>query len=172
MATNYAMIGIPNVKLMDALVFVAAFLFGIEVGVGAAVVTWAIYGFVNPYGQAGFPLIAFLMAGECFYAIAGAGLRKTSIAKDLFKAGHAHGQSSILFGAVGLLSTFAYDVLTNFATYLFFASSLYQALLIGMITGLPFSLAHELSNLVFFATVVPGVIVASRHLGISAAGVV
>ncbi len=72
LATNYAMIALPNIKIMDALVFIAAFLFGWTVGVGIAISTWTVYGFVNPYGQAGFPLILFLMMGECFYAIGGA----------------------------------------------------------------------------------------------------
>jgi hypothetical protein len=42
LATNYAMFDIPNVKLMDALVFVAPFLFGLEVGLGSAISIWTI----------------------------------------------------------------------------------------------------------------------------------
>jgi uncharacterized membrane protein len=164
LSTNYAMISIPNVKLMDALVFIAAFLFGVEIGIGTAIVSWGVYGFVNPYGQAGFPLILFLMAGECFYAIAGAVLKRTALARDLLKGISAYGTTSVVFGIVGLVATFAYDLVTNFATYLFLASSLYQALLIGVITGAPFAIVHELSNLFFFAVVAPGVIVASRGL--------
>ncbi len=159
LATNYAMIDIPNVKLMDALVFIAAFLFGLDVGVGSAIFIWIIYGFVNPYGQASIILLTFLITGECFYAISGALLRRTSAATEVLT-------TSILFGGVGLLATFAYDTLTNFATYLFLANSLYQALLIGIITGAPFALLHELSNGIFFATVVPGVILAARRLGL------
>src|SRR6059036_3162894 len=52
LGTNFAMIDIPNVKLMDAFVFIAAFLFGLEVGLGSAVSVWAVYGFINPWGQA------------------------------------------------------------------------------------------------------------------------
>jgi len=37
LGTNYVMIDIPNVKLMDALIFIAAFLFGLEVGLGSAI---------------------------------------------------------------------------------------------------------------------------------------
>ena len=167
LGTNYAMIALPNVKIMDALVFIAAFLFGLSVGTGVAVSTWAVYGFVNPYGQAGFPLILFLMIGECFYAIGGSGLRKTSIAKQLLVERDSPAHLAYVFGIVGLVSTFAYDVLTNFASYVLLVGSLYQAFLIGMITGALFSLVHELSNLVFFATVVPAAIVASKRLGVA-----
>jgi len=72
----------------------------------------------------------------------------------------------LLFGLVGFQATFAYDVLTNFGSWIFKTSSLYQALIIGLITGVPFSVIHEASNLVFFATVVPLAIIASKRMGL------
>ena len=166
LVTNYALTGIPNVKLMDALIFTAAFLFGWTVGIGIALSTWAIYGFVNPYGQAGFPLIVFLMVGECFYAAGGVLLRRSSTARQLLTDRRLSSdlQIAIIFGIVGLGLTFAYDLLTNFATYMFLAPSFYQALLIGMVTGAPFALYHEGSNLFIFALASPAGIVAARGL--------
>lgn len=169
LVTNYALTGIPNVKLMDALVFIAAFLFGWTVGMGIALSTWAIYGFVNPYGQAGFPLIIFLMIGECFYALGGALLRKSSITKQLLTDRRLSSdlQIAIIFGIAGLGLTFAYDLLTNFATYMFLAGSFYQALLVGVITGAPFAVLHEGSNLLIFALASPAGIVAARRVTLS-----
>ncbi len=202
LATNYAMIDIPNVKLMDAFVFIAAFLFGLEVGIGTAFSIWAVYGFINPYGQDDLTLLLFLMTGECLYAVAGALLSRTSVAreliakqtllktidKQLIKYGidpewgfvsqikmrarnllnksRPYGRMSLLFGLIGFQATFAYDVLTNFGSWVFKTSSLYQALIIGMITGVPFALLHEASNLVFFATVVPPAIAAAKRVGV------
>jgi uncharacterized membrane protein len=202
LATNYAMIDIPNVKLMDAFVFIAAFLFGLEVGLGTAISIWAVYGFINPYGQDDLTLLLFLMTGECLYAVAGALLSRTSIAREIMtkpfqaisvykqpigldvrsgprilfriktrsrnllnKAG-PYGRMSLLFGLIGFQATFAYDVLTNFGSWIFKTSSLYQALIIGMITGVPFAILHEASNLVFFATVVPPAIAAAKRVGL------
>jgi len=169
LVTNYALTGIPNVKLMDALIFVAAFLFGWAVGVGIALSTWTVYGFINPYGQAGFPLIIFLMIGECFYALGGSLLRKSSIAKQLLadRRPSSDLQIATIFGIAGLGLTFAYDLLTNFATYMFLASSFYQALLIGIVTGAPFALLHEASNLLIFALASPAGIVAARRVTLS-----
>jgi hypothetical protein len=202
LATNYAMIDIPNVKLMDAFVFIAAFLFGLKVGLGTAISIWAVYGFINPYGQDDLTLLLFLMAGECLYAVSGALLSRTSVARDLIAkryqakridrqpignpAGPSTGillriktragklvnnagsyrRMSLLFGLIGFQATFAYDVLTNFGSWIFKTSSLYQALIIGMITGVPFALLHEASNLVFFATVVPPAIAAAKRVGL------
>jgi uncharacterized membrane protein len=202
LATNYAMIDIPNVKLMDAFVFIAAFLFGLKVGLGTAISTWAVYGFINPYGQDDATLLLFLMAGECLYAIAGALLSRTSVARELMARqlqtmsiykqpigfgvasdlqvlsriktrarnllnnARSYGRTSLLFGLIGFQATFAYDVLTNFGSWVFKTSSLYQALIIGMITGVPFAILHEGSNLVFFATVVPPAIAAAKRVGL------
>jgi uncharacterized membrane protein len=201
LATNYAMIDIPNVKLMDAFVFIAAFLFGLEVGLGTAISIWAVYGFINPYGQDDLALLLFLMTGECLYAVAGALLSRTSVARELIakqiqaraiekqsiryrvdqetrslsriktravnllNKARPYGRMSLLFGLIGFQATFAYDVLTNFGSWVFKTSSLYQALIIGVITGVPFAILHEASNLVFFATVVPPAIAAAKRVG-------
>jgi uncharacterized membrane protein len=202
LATNYAMIDIPNVKLMDAFVFIAAFLFGMKVGLGTAISTWAVYGFINPYGQDDATLLLFLMAGECLYAIAGVLLSRTSVARELIanqlqtmsickqpiefgvgsdlqvlsriktrarnllNSARSYGRMSLLFGLIGFQATFAYDVLTNFGSWVFKTSSLYQALIVGVITGVPFAILHEASNLVFFATVVPPAIAAAKRVGL------
>jgi uncharacterized membrane protein len=202
LATNYAMIDIPNVKLMDAFVFIAAFLFGLEVGLGTAISIWAVYGFINPYGQDDLTLLLFLMTGECLYAIAGALLSRTAVtrellakqiqsktiqhqpvtygvdpnmrvfsriktrAKNLLDRARPYGRISLIFGLIGFQATFAYDVLTNFGSWVFKTSSLYQAFIIGMITGVPFAILHEASNLVFFATVVPPAIAAAKRVGL------
>ena len=165
LGTNYAMTSLPNVKIMDALVFTAGFMFGLDVGFGVAIMTRVVYGFFNPYGPAPFPLILFLIAGECFYAVAGVALRKWSFTRDLLTSRTSVRGMSYIFGLTGFVATFAYDALTNFATYLFLVNSLYQAFIIGMITGVPFGVLHEVTNVVFFATVVPATIVASRRLG-------
>jgi hypothetical protein len=211
LGTNYAMIDIPNVKLMDSFVFIAAFLFGLEVGFGSAISIWIIYGFINPWGQAGFPLFFFLVIGECFYAIAGALLRRMPAVEELLRNGpwqNAHvfpqakvaavgqsgnrvwrlvykrytgtikrlrqafvpllpyGRMSLLFGMIGFQATFAYDALTNFGDKILVTSSLYQAFIIGMITGVPFAILHEASNLAFFAIVVPIAIATSKRIGL------
>src|SRR5437879_8954914 len=79
LATNYALIGFQNVKLMDTLVFIVAFLFGVRLGIGVAVSTWLVYGLVNPNGADGPIILSFLILGECCYALSGAILSRTSV---------------------------------------------------------------------------------------------
>ncbi|MBO0888412.1 hypothetical protein J2P12_04855, partial [Candidatus Bathyarchaeota archaeon] len=110
MATNYAMIDLWNIKLMDAFIFIAAFLFGVEVGLGSAVLTWVVYGFVNPYGQDNLVLLSFLITGESFFALAGALLSRTSLVRDLVRNTHRFRRACLILGIVGFQVTFGYDL--------------------------------------------------------------
>src|SRR2546425_6292637 len=166
LATNYALIGIPNVKIMDTLVFIAAFFFGLRLGIGVAVSVWLVYGFVNPNGVDTFLMLSFLMIGECFYALAGSVLKKSFVAQNLVRGTKEYQRLSIVFGLVGLLATFAYDALTNFGSWIFKTGSLYQDFVFGNIIVAPFSVAHEASNVVFFATIAPAIVVAATRLGL------
>lgn len=148
---------------MDALVFLAAFLYGLRIGVGVAGSTWLVYGFINPNGTDDLILLFFLIIGECFYAIAGGLLRRTTITRELLAEKGPFARTSLLFGTVGMLATLAYDVLTNFASWLFRTTSLYDSLIFGLITGAPFALVHEVSNLLLFATATPAAILAARR---------
>jgi uncharacterized membrane protein len=177
LATNYALIALPNIKLMDALVFIAAFLFGLRLGIGVAASTWLVYGFVNPYGQADL-ILPFLIGGECFYAVAGAALSRTFVGRDLVRESQAQWRPSpvfaysklgLVFALVGFQATFAYDLLTNFGSWIFKTNSLYQAFVIGIITGAPFAVLHEVSNFVFFGAVAPVVIVTAKRFGLGRA---
>jgi hypothetical protein len=188
LSTDYALIGLQNIKLMDTLVFIAGFLFGIRLGVAVAVPTWLVYGLVNPNGVDDPITLSFLILGECLYALGGGILRRTSIGEEIYKMESPHQgpiitdegnivgrmanrvrqldlTPSLVFALVGLQATFGYDLLTNFISWSFRTTSLYQAFIIGNIVGVPFSVAHEGSNLVFFATVAPAVIVAVRRMG-------
>ncbi len=166
LATDYAMTGFQNIKVMDTLVFLAAFLFGFRLGIGVALLTRFIYGLVNPLGPADPITLLFVMIGECFFVIAGAGLRGTFVGSTFLRGSREYERLTIVLSLVGLLATFAFDVLTNFASLLLKTSSLYQALVVGNIVGAPFAVAHEASNALFFAFVAPAMIVSAARLGL------
>ncbi len=163
LGTNYVLATVPNVKVMDAVVFIAAFLFGLDVGLGAAFFSRLVYGYVNPWGQVGLDLLVFLVIGESFYALAGSLLRRWLFVKGLTVEKGTYAGWGIVFGVTGLVSTFAYDVLTNFGSYVFITTSLFNALIIGMATGAPFAIIHEVSNFVFFATIAPVTIISTNR---------
>ena len=70
LASDYALSPVFNVKLLDTLVFVAAYTFGFRIGASVAILSEFIWGTVNPNGFGGL-IIPFLILGELIYVIAG-----------------------------------------------------------------------------------------------------
>ena len=75
-SSNYVLMGFPQIKLMDSMVFLTGYLFGVRAAVSVSILSWLVYGSINPLGTAGFPLIVVLMIGEMVYGIAGYLFRK------------------------------------------------------------------------------------------------
>ena len=108
-ATNYALVGVPNVKLMDFIVFVGGFCFGPFTGVLIGILTWAVYGAINPYGFVPQIWLA-TMFFESIYGLVGGFLGR------YFDSTSFDGQRlklSALFGIVGCVLTLTYDSIIN-----------------------------------------------------------
>jgi hypothetical protein len=140
--TNYALVGVWNVKLMDFIVFIGGFCFGPLVGVMVGVISWAVYGTINPLGFV-LPIWLATMFTEAIYGIAGGFLRKgvgNNFEGEWWKA-------SVFFASIGFLLTLVYDVVTNVVFGLTVGWNVIFAVIVGFV---PFGLLHEVSNLVFF----------------------
>lgn len=157
-ATNYAMIGIHNVKVMDFIVFVGGFCFGPIVGVSIGVLSWLIYGVLNPYGFVPQVWLATMLA-ESIYGIFGGILGKSLGATNF------HGQHlklSIFFATMGFLPTVLYDLITNVA----YAYSFDIPIIPAIFAGAPFTVLHEVANAAIFGFCsVPMIIAFERLLG-------
>ena len=136
-STNYLLIGVANVKFMDLIVFTAGFIMGPQMGAVTGGMIWLVYGTINPFGFS-LPILLATILGEALYGIAG----------GLYKANSKAGRFGINVWAafIGFITTFIYDILTNIVS----AYSAGIPISIGLVTGIPFMLAHILSNTVFF----------------------
>ena len=139
-ASNYIMLGIVNVKFMDLIVFIAGYVFGAVIGVSIGVLTWLVYGTLNPYGFS-IPILIATASGESIYGLVGGLLGKNSNLHD-----HTKLTNNLKFAITGFLLTFIYDQYTNIVAGLSVGLPIHVAL----ISGIPFSLIHEFSNAVFF----------------------
>jgi len=156
-SSNYAMLAFFQIKIMDALVFIAAYLFGFRIGAGVAGITWLVYGSLNPLGSAGFPLLLVLMIGETVYAASGALLSRVWKKSTHFDT-RSFTRKSLVLGAIGLLSAFVYDLWTNAIDGLMIYRS-FDGIIIRMMTGIYFALVHEVADFIFFAFAVPVLII-------------
>lgn len=146
-SSNYAMIGVPNVKFMDLFVFVSGYCFGILPGMLVGVFTWVVYGTLNPYGFV-LPIWIATSLGEGLYGLGGGLSKKFGLeAPDLSRIGKKeHWICSIKIALLGFLLTFLYDLFTNIVSGLTAGYPIPFAL----IQGIPFAILHGGSNIAFF----------------------
>lgn len=160
LASNYALTSLPNVKLFDALVFVSSFLFGLQVGLGVATLSWLVYGSFNPWGASSMYLIVILAVSETVYAFFGwlaARLLRNRIKSKLDR--------SLGFGLLGLVGAVIYDVSTTTVPLLLIGNPVISSFLYLLNPAtLFFFLVHEIANFFFFSTVVPGLIYSVTRL--------
>jgi len=147
--SNYLMIGLLNVKFMDLFVFVSGYLMGSLSGVSVGILTWLVYGTLNPYGSRLDILVATCI-GESLYGLVGGlsakfGLDVPPVSSMTIKEKRFWG-SSIKMGLIGFLLTFIYDLFTNIVSGI----TVGIPPLFAIITGIPFAVAHEVSNFLFF----------------------
>ncbi|MEM2247151.1 MAG: hypothetical protein QXM51_03375 [Thermoproteota archaeon] len=147
-SSNYALVIVPNVKLMDSIVFASSLAFGMRFGATLAVVIWIVYGTLNPWGFS-LPTLILVTLSEMVYVLF------SRIALSL-KAewNRINLYNSLFLSSLGFFSTFVYDVITNsFVGYLFYGS-----VIMGLLTmnfPLPMGLIHEISNAFLFPLITP-----------------
>ena len=160
-ASDYALAPVLNVKLMDTLVFSTSYAFGFRIGASIAILSELVWSVVSPYGLS-VPIIPFLVLGELLYAVAGYcasriwGMEKPS----------ALSSRNLFFGAILAICAFVWDFETNIATGLLalWPRENLLGVLIFEVTGIPFMIAHELSDFILGATLAPIIIIYSRRL--------
>jgi hypothetical protein len=145
------MLSLPNVKLMDVIVFTTGLFFGMVPGAAVAATAWLVYGTLNPLGMS-LPILLTVIPSETIYAIAGHLLRRTVTGNT--KENVTGLERIVAFGAVGLFSTLAYDLITNAVSGLLAYNSIWIGLL-TMNVPIPLGIMHEASNFLFFATITP-----------------
>jgi uncharacterized membrane protein len=154
--TNYALSSIYNVKLMDLFTFVGGLLFGPVVGALVGVLSWSVYGALNPYGFVPQIWIATMLS-EAVYGAVGGMLSRTRT--DFSK----HSFARVVFLAnLGFLLTLAYDAVTNVV----YAQVYGTNLLVAFVLGAPFTLTHEISNALLFGLCVIPLISAVQVIGV------
>lgn len=144
--TNYALLPFFNVKFMDFIVFVGGFCFGPLVGGSIGVLSWGIYGTLNPLGFS-FPVWLSTMFGEAIFGVVGGLVRVLVFPKNSRMIDDKVG-AAVLFGVISLFLTFGYDLITNLAYAYTFGINFIVAIIVGFV---PFGIVHLVSNAVFFS---------------------
>lgn len=144
---SYALIGLPNVNVMDLVVFVTGFVFGAPMGVATGVLAWFVYGTINPLGF-NVPIWLATMGGEAAFGVVGGVLGRISY-KDAGKPFNAF-RFSCEMALWGLIVTIVYDLFTNLVYAFSFKIPIVAAIVAGWFLPPWFGILHEVSNLLLF----------------------
>jgi hypothetical protein len=150
-SSNFALASIPNVKLMDTIVFTSAFLFGFRSGAYIAILSALIWGVVSPWGFGGY-IIPFLVFGELVYALAGWWASKvwgSEVSRLSIR--------NFYLGAVIAISTFIWDFETNVGTAIiaFWPQITIEKILATQLFGSLFMFFHVSSNFLLGSFLAP-----------------
>lgn len=166
--SDFALAPFANVKLLDTVVFVVAFVFGFRMGATVAVLSETIWSFVSPWGIGG-PITPFLVGGELLFAFAGFAASKTWGSPNRLLSVSLE---NFFFGATLAICAFVWDFETNIATGLIAGAHTLPSLLAYEIPGIPFMIPHELSDFLLGSVLAPVVIVyLTGRLGRRGAGI-
>lgn len=137
--SDFALAPFANIKLLDVIVFVVAFVFGFRMGAAVAIISETAWSFVSPWGMAG-AITPFLIGGELLFAAAG--WWSSRMWGDRMKLPSFN---ALFLGAVMLLCAFLWDLETNAATALlwYWPNLSLQGLVLFEAQGILFALIHE-----------------------------
>jgi hypothetical protein len=161
--SDYAMAPWANVKLLDSLVFLAAYLFGFRIGASVAVLSEFIWAYGTPWGSPGI-IAPFLVAGEVIYALAGDAASRTWGRKPDFRSG-----TNVALGGILAVCAFVWDFEVDAVTAVIaYWPELTLPKLLWTMFGpftLVFTIAHEVSDFIFGAFLIPALIVIIPKFG-------
>jgi hypothetical protein len=149
--SNYAMLPLPNINLMDTIVFVTGLFYGFTPSALVATIAWLVYGTLNPLGFSG-PILLVVLIAEMIYALIGSWIRRTPVGQP--KSGYRPVERYLIFGVAGFFASLIYDLITNAVSGILAYNSIWMGFL-TMNVPIPLGIIHETSNLVFFATIPP-----------------
>jgi len=145
--SDLALIGIPNVKIMDLVVFAAGFIFGAPVGVATGALTWMVYGIISPFGFS-LPLWGATVIGETVFGLVGGVLGRINYRTQ--ERGFNVFGFSLEMALWGLILTVIYDLFTNVVFAVTFGLPVIAAIVAGWFIPPFFGILHEASNFVLF----------------------
>ena len=146
---SYALIGFPNINIMEIIIFVTGLIFGIPIGVAVGILSWTIYGVFNPFGFS-LPIWIVTMIAASLFGIVGGLVGRFNLTHE------KPARFNLEMGLWGLVLTIIYDLITNLAWALVGNVPFIATIVSGWLLPPWFGILHETSNfLLFFTAVLP-----------------
>ena len=156
---GYILAYVPNIELFTLLIFLSGFIMGKRDGLIIGLFSSAIFTFLNPLGASPLPLFAYQLIHYSLTGLSGGLTRNYLKKKDYFKPKEDLYILKImgLFGFIGGILTFVFDVLSTLFGG-FIVSFAIEYFILSYISGLLFTTAHLIGNILGFIFILPGLI--------------
>ena len=143
----------PNIEFTSIICFFTGFLYGPIFGISLGALTMFINGFLSPYGNAGV-IMPFQVLGMALIGLAGGVYRRSLHSMPSPR------WFSIEVAFLAAFLTFSYDMITNVAYAFLFDVDLAFAI----VSGVPFTIIHIVSNIVLFGTTLLGLVKVTQNV--------
>ena len=156
---GYMLVYIPNIEVFTLIIFLSGFILGKKEGIFVGLLSSIIFTFFNPLGISPPPLYLYQVVHYSLTGLSGGLLRKFLDNKSYFKPKKDLYVFPViaLFGFVGGLITFIYDLLSTFFGAILFSQSI-NYFLTTYISGIVFTSIHLIGNILGFIFILPGLI--------------
>jgi hypothetical protein len=142
---NYVLVAIPNIELGSGVLFVTAYLFGMQMGFWCVLVVSIIYASFNPWGPFIPTIWVAQIVGWLFMVIAGYLMRRQGSYAIWTR------YSILEISIVGAVVTLFFDLVTTLGYAIWFGIPYFVAVIAGVV----FIIMHVVSNAIIFPAIVP-----------------
>jgi uncharacterized membrane protein len=156
---GYLLAYIPNIELFTLLIFLSGFVMGKHDGSITGLLSSAIFTFFNPLGASPLPLFIYQLIHYSLTGYSGGLTRKYLNQKNYFRPREDlyNLRVLILFGLIGGIITFVYDILSTLFGGIIVSFTI-EYFMISYISGVFFTTAHLIGNILGFSLILPGLI--------------
>ncbi len=142
---NYALVAVPNLELGSSILFVTAYIFGVQMAIWSTLIMSLLFGIINPWG--GFiPLIWLSQVIGWFYIVA-----TGAIMGRFGKNGKRLEPRKWELAFTGAFVTFIFEQVTNIGYSITFG----VPFILAITAAIPFTILHIVSNAIIFSQIVP-----------------
>ncbi|TFF99819.1 MAG: ECF transporter S component [Promethearchaeota archaeon] len=154
----YILAPFPNIELFTLSIFLGGFILGKKEGLFIGISSSLIFVFLNPYGVSPLPLLTYQIIHYSFTGLAGALTHSLIKDRSFFHPNDLYSISiMILFGFIGAIITFAYDLISSLIGTITIYGTL-EAFIPYFLSGVIFTTIHEIGNILGFVFILPGLI--------------
>ncbi|MHA1723921.1 MAG: hypothetical protein ACTSXH_03655 [Promethearchaeota archaeon] len=157
--SGYLLASLPNIEVFTLMIFLSGFIIGKKDGAIVGLMSSVVFVFFNPYGASPLPLFCYQVIHYSLTGFTGGFAFDFLKSKPYFKPNNDLYTlpMMIIFGLMGAIITFIYDIITTIIGTIVFMGTL-DAFFIYYISGILFTTVHLIGNMLGFIFILPGLI--------------